>query len=261
MSRIFKKHRAGSHKGDNGVVLVVGGSERYTGAVLLAALAALRSGADKVIVAAPEKVAWAISCQTPDLITEKIIGKILLPKSIGQIMKVAEQSDAILVGNGAGDNPKTLKMMRDLIRMLVHRKKPTVIDADGLKAVRLQELKNCLLTPHKTEFDTLCRNSSLNQRAVQKSISNNVIILKGRIDTIISRDRIVLNRTGNEAMTKAGTGDVLAGLCAGFLSQKYLLFEAAIAAAWLNGKTGDRLRREKGYSMTASDMLQRLKVH
>ena len=63
-----------SRKGDNGRVLIIGGSKDYTGAVVLAGLAALRSGADWVTVAVPEKVGWAISCMTPDLVVKKYKG-------------------------------------------------------------------------------------------------------------------------------------------------------------------------------------------
>ena len=63
-----------AHKGENGYLLIIGGSEEYVGAVILAGIAALRAGCDSVTIAAPEKVAWAINRYSPDLITYKIKG-------------------------------------------------------------------------------------------------------------------------------------------------------------------------------------------
>ena len=71
IKKITSKRKKTSRKGDNGYILVVGGSELYPGALALAGLGALRVGCDKVTVAAPEKIAWAINCITPDLITKK----------------------------------------------------------------------------------------------------------------------------------------------------------------------------------------------
>src|SRR3989344_5285882 len=82
------KRNSESHKGQNGTVLIVGGSEEYVGAVALAGIAALRSGADLVNIAAPEKTAWAISCLSPDLITTKIKGKNFSEENCFQIKKL-----------------------------------------------------------------------------------------------------------------------------------------------------------------------------
>ena len=85
-------------------------------------------------------------------------------------------------------------------------------------------------------------------------------MIKGRIDIILSKDRYLLNHTGNEAMTKGGTGDVLAGLCAGFLAQSKDLVKSASAAAWINGHIGDILaKRKHGPFFLASDMVEEIK--
>jgi NAD(P)H-hydrate epimerase len=86
-----------------------------------------------------------------------------------------------------------------------------------------------------------------------------VVLLKGATDTIISKERVVANRTGNPGMAKAGTGDVLAGLCVGFLGQGLSLFQSAVNGAYINGTLGDLLEKKKGYSYIASDLLMDLK--
>ena len=77
------------------------------------------------------------------------------------------------------------------------------------------------------------------------------MLLKGHIDKIISKNKIKLNKAGNPRMAVAGTGDVLSGLCAGFIAQSGKLFESACAAAYLNGKIGEA---QKG-NFIASDMV------
>jgi hydroxyethylthiazole kinase-like uncharacterized protein yjeF len=257
----FKKHRTNSHKGENGRVLVVGGSENYVGAVALAGIAALRSGADKVIVAAPERVAWAINCMSPDLITTKLKGRSLTRRHTARIVEHARKSDAVLIGNGLGTDNETEEAVRQLVRIFCSMKLPVVIDADAIKAVRIQELQLSVLTPHQGEFKILCRNSgiSANPTASQKVLGSNVAVIKGRVDTIVSKNKIVYNRTGNEGMTKAGTGDVLAGLCAGFVAQGYGLFDAACISTYLNGSIGDLEKKKRGYGFVASDMLMDIK--
>ena len=89
--------------------------------------------------------------------------------------------------------------------------------------------------------------------------NNNVLLVKGPTDLIISANKIAFNRTGNQGMTKGGTGDILAGLAAGFLAKSKDLFKSAVAASYINGFVGDQLlRKKKGYTFIASDILDDL---
>jgi len=249
----LKKHKKGSRKGDNGRVLIIGGSKDYAGALALAGIAALRSGCDWVTVAAPEKSAWAVNCLSADLVTKKFSGEYFSSKHVKAVVKLAENFDVVLIGNGIG--LKSKGFVKSVIKKLSKIK--LVIDADALKVVRLQDLKNCVLTPHKKEFEILLKNSGVKE--LKKVLGNNVVLLKGPVDKIISRTKTKLNKTGNEGMSKAGTGDVLAGLTAGFISQGYSLFDSAYYAAYFNGKTGDMLKKKKGYSFLASDLAEDVK--
>src|SRR3989339_517835 len=244
-----------SHKGDNGKVLVIGGSRDYVGAVALAGLAALRSGVDWVTIAAPEKVGWAINAMSPDLVVKKYKGDDFCASRAKDILKLEKGFDAVLIGNGIGMHAKSF-----VKKYVKETKKPLVIDADALKQIRLQDVKNAILTPHHGEFKTLLKNSNLNKNNFKRYLKNNIILLKGPIDEIITSSKTYYNKTGNAGMTKAGTGDVLAGLCVGFLGQHISLLQSTINAAYFNGLAGDiLLKKKKGFTYLASDLVEEIK--
>ncbi len=249
-----KNRRKDSHKGQNGRILLVGGSKEYVGAAALAGLAGLRCGADTVVICAPEKVAWAINCLSPDLITRKFKGEYFKTSHAKEIIAMCKKFDVLLIGNGIG------KKSNAFVRKIVRSPMPKVIDADALKAIRIQDVKNAVLTPHAKEFEILLKNSRRSKDNFRKALGSSIILLKGPIDRIISQSRIKLNRTGNPGMTKGGTGDVLAGLVAGFISQGYGLFAASYQAAFYNCRIADLLlKRKKGFAYLASDMVNDIK--
>jgi NAD(P)H-hydrate epimerase len=251
------RRSASSHKGDNGRVLVVGGSIDYVGAVLLASLAAYRAGADWVQVAAPEKVAWAINTFSPDIVTTKVKGEYFATPAVKKIVDISKNFDVTLIGSGIGKRHTTRKFAAAVIRKIKGFK---VIDADAITAVKLQNVSNAILTPHRAELDKLLANSKIRSSEIKNHINGNVILLKGKVDKIISKHKTAYNKTGNEGMTVAGTGDVLAGLTAGILSQEKNLFKSACAAAYVNGKAGDELLKQKGYGFIASELLEKIPV-
>ncbi|HLC74644.1 MAG TPA: NAD(P)H-hydrate dehydratase [Candidatus Nanoarchaeia archaeon] len=246
-----------AHKGDSGRVLAIGGSENYVGAVALAGIAALRAGCDVVTVAAPEKVAWAVNCLYADLITKKLSGKHIQKKHLLQLEPLIERSDVLLVGNGMGVHAETREFCSALMKKYPEKLK--VIDADAIKMLRLQDISNAIITPHAREFEMLLENSGVVRDEAKDYVGSNVILLKGWIDQIISGDKVTKVKGGNPGMSKAGTGDVLAGLCAGFLAQSRQIFESAEAAAHINKKIGELLlTKKKGYSFIASDMVEEI---
>jgi len=249
------KRRSYSHKGDNGKVLIIGGSRDYVGAVALAGLAALRSGSDWVTIAAPEKVGYAINALSPDLVVKKYKGDDFCASRAKDILKFEKQFDAVLIGNGIGMHCKTF-----VNKYVNETKKPLVIDADALKQIKLQDIKNAILTPHKKEFNILLKNSKLTINNYKKQLKNNIILLKGKTDEIITSSKTYYNKTGNAGMTKAGTGDVLAGLCVSYLAQGLSLKQSAINAAYYNGLAGDiLLKKKKGFTYLASDLVEEIK--
>ncbi len=259
-----------SHKGENGYALIIGGSEDYAGAVTLAGLAALRAGCDSVTIAAPEKVAWTINRYSPDLITHKVPGKTFSIKNAKEMVRLAERFDAVLIGNGITRKADTFNHY-----FLRKSQKQKVVDADALRSMAFKDFNNSILTPHEDELRDLLVNSgkefllpklreaNIKERAeiLQGNLryflqNDNVLLIKGPTDIIISRNKIAFNRTGNQGMTKAGTGDVLAGIIVGFLAKTRDPFKSAVAGSYINGMLGDLLlRRKKGYTFIASDIL------
>src|SRR3989344_1681166 len=270
---VLPKRDASSHKGQNGLVLGAGGSENYVGAITIAGLAALRSGCDLVKIIAPEKVAWAINAYSPDLVTEKLKCDYFKLNHFKLIEQSMRKFDVLLIGNGIGLNKSTKQFCKKIIKNIKQFK---VIDADAIKAVSTDGCENSIITPHSRELEYFLINSKINKTIInkinrEKNIikksklikktsqkflnQNNIILLKGKIDVIISKDKIFFVKGGNPGMTKGGTGDVLAGLCAGFLAQSGNLLQSSINASYFNKKIGDiLLKKEKVFAYLASDM-------
>ena len=259
---VTPKRRKGTHKGDNGRILVVGGSQQYVGAPVLAAIAALRSGCDWVVLAAPERVAWAANAYSPDLMTVKLAGKKLLARHYPTILE--QRFDVLVMGDGAGVSPGTRALMKRLAGLPV----PKVIDADAVKAISAKDPVNAIVTPNKHEFALFLSASQVpyteDPKLLRKWLKHffergNVLLVKGPTAIIIDKDKTVLNKMPNPGMTKAGTGDVLAGLCGGYLAQLRDPFQAAVNASIITGNLSTALERKKGYTYLASDLAEELK--
>jgi hydroxyethylthiazole kinase-like uncharacterized protein yjeF len=268
VSFITKQRPTHSHKGDFGRVLIVGGSEVFSGAPTLVALAALRTGVDLAYVAAPERTAYAISSLSPDLITIKLDGEHLNPRNVSVLKSYLESANAVVLGPGLGLHTETRDAVKTLVGEVEGAGKPLLLDADGLKA--FAEFKRPLkvpsvLTPHAAEYTVLTGrklSDDLDERVsdVQKAAAelSAVVILKGYVDIISDGSRFKLNFTGNPGMTVGGTGDVLSGIVGAFLAQEADPFEAAVAGAFINGAAGDFVCAEKGYHMVSTDLIDRI---
>lgn len=252
----LKKRSKTSHKGQNGIVAVIGGSEDYIGApalVGMSARAVLRAGADLVHVIAPEKTAWAINCIAPDLITHKLPGKHFSTAHVKKILELIKNADVVVIGNGI----TLTSCEREFIKEIVKRaNKPLVIDAAALRVVKVQDLKRAVLLPHAGELEELLSNSKLTIGKLQKHLNDNVLVKKGHPATeIISKNRKAVNTTGHPGMTHGGTGDVLAGIIAALIAQGNDPFTASWAAAYANGKAAELLAKEFGVGYIASDLI------
>ncbi len=262
---VRKPRPSESHKGDFGRLLVIGGSETFSGAPAFVALAALRAGVDIAYVAAPERTAYAISSMSPDLITIKLEGGHLNLGNLPALKPYIETANAVALGPGLGLHVETREAVKAIIEAVENAGKPLLLDADGLKA--FAEFKKTLnvpfvLTPHAGEYAILTGrklSESLSERVseVQKTAAElgAVILLKGPVDIISNGKRFKLNFTGNPGMTVGGTGDVLSGIVAAFLTQQTDPFEAAVAGAFINGAAGDFVLEEKGYHMVSTDLI------
>jgi len=258
VKKLIKKRPEDSYKGKNGSVLVIGGCEHYVSAPALSALAALRTGIDFIQVASSEKAAYAINGFSIDFITKKMKGDFLSDKHIDELLEFAADFDAVLLGPGLGKRPETKSFVNSCVSKC---EVPLIIDADGIQQLDLGNVKG-LLTPHKREFEILFGikpPKDLKQKInlVQSKAKEYrcTILLKGPIDIISDGKNTKLNYAGNPGMTVAGTGDLLSGLCAGFIAQKNSLFDSACGAAYVNGAIGDELKKTKGYGFVSSDFI------
>jgi len=253
-----------SHKGQNGNVLVVGGSNEYSGAPALAALSALRSGADISIVACPTSVASPIRSYSPDLIVKGLSDNYINFDDTSKILEISKKADSMVIGCGIGMEEETSLALNEMIEKI---QKPIVIDADALKILDsnlISEHRNeIVLTPHKAEFKAFFGvdiPEKLSQKIdIVSEYSKEctcTVVLKGNVDIISNGESVKLNDTGNPGMTVGGTGDVLAGLIGGLLAQGHNAYESAYLGAFINGTAGDIAKKEYGYNYLASDVLK-----
>jgi len=260
-----RKRPPDAHKGDFGRLLVIGGSETYSGAPALTGMAAYASGVDLVYVAAPEAAASIIAGFSPSLITVKLKGNKLAKRNLDVVAPFLEKVDAVAIGPGLGAHSETFEAVNIILRQVEDIGLPVLVDADALKAFAGEKRKmktDSVFTPHQGEFKILTGGKPKGDiydvgEKVRKEASNigATILLKGNTDVVSDGLYVRYNRTGNPGMTVGGTGDVLSGIVAGLMSKKAPSFNAAVAGAFINGAAGDSVYAEKGYHLKPSDLI------
>jgi len=258
LKRTLKGRNPGSHKGENGRVLVVGGSRSYFGSPALVALAALRAGADLVYVLVPEYIAPTIASYSPDLIVRGYKGEYLNENAMTLFNELRDKTDAMVIGNGLTKDSNVLKVAAKMIK---EYKKPCVIDADAIIRGGYG-VKDAVYTPHTQEFVPMADISvPKDLKALDAAVKsaalklNSTVLLKSPVDIISDGEKSGQNKTGNAGMTVGGTGDTLAGILGTLLAQGYGTFEAACCAAHINGAAGDLAAKKFGNSLVATDLL------
>ncbi len=253
-----------SHKGQNGKVLIIGGSKEYSGAPALAALASLAAGADISVVACPKELSSVIRSYSPDLIVHSLSDDFMNPKDTEELVKFSGNFDSVVLGCGIGREKETSLAVNDLV---VEIEKPMVIDADALKmlgpGVLPRRIYETVITPHAGEFREF--SGITTPQDLQDKIkvveevsreSETTVILKGVVDIIAGNDKLKLNGTGNPGMSVGGTGDCLAGLTGALIAQGKDAFESAFLGAYINGRAGDIAYGKYGYNFKATDVLE-----
>ncbi|MDP2911908.1 MAG: NAD(P)H-hydrate dehydratase [Candidatus Omnitrophota bacterium] len=269
----LKKRPKNSHKGDFGHDFILAGSRGLTGAAALCSNAALRSGAGLVTLGIPVSLNSIMSRKLTEVMTFSLAetkDKTLSLKAEQMILKKANSSDVAVIGPGLSQDTETRKLIRKLV---VKIKKPMILDADALNAISekteiLKKIKTkYIVTPHPGEMARLT-NKSLNyiknnRLVVAKKFShdyNAVVVLKGA-GTIVAEPggKYYVNTTGNPGMATAGSGDVLAGIIAGFLGQGLGEFDAARTGVYVHGLAGDLAAEDKGETgLIAGDILENI---
>lgn len=267
VSLVWKPRLSAAHKGDFGRLLVVGGSDTYSGAPALAALAALRVGVDITYIAAPQATAHDVASMLPSFITVKLDGEWLSPRNVTIVKRFLDRSTAVVLGPGLDLHKETVEAVTQLITIIEAAKIPLLLDADGLKAfaeARHRVDFPLVLTPHAGEYRILTGDTlptSIPERVDHvKTTAKDlgaVVLLKGSVDIITDGDRVKLNKYAhNPGMTVGGTGDVLSGIVGAFLSQGFDPFPSAVAGTFVNGAAGDFVAFERGFHLLPTDLIE-----
>lgn len=260
---LLKKRKKFDHKGVFGHGLLIGGSYGKTGAIVLGAKAALRTGAG------------LISCHVP------ACGNIILQIAVPEAMVIADVSEkfvsdigntdifnAIGIGPGMGTLTESHKALHDL---LLKCHKSMVIDADALNILSLNKEwlsylpENSILTPHPKEFERLAGQSDTGFDRLEKQMEFSdkfkcIVVLKGACTSITSPGgEVWFNSTGNPGMATAGSGDVLTGIILSLLAHGYDPADAAVTGVFLHGLAGDIAAEKLCYeSIVASDIINEI---
>jgi hydroxyethylthiazole kinase-like uncharacterized protein yjeF len=263
-----------SHKGTFGHLLLIGGSSRKPGSILLSGRAAMRSGVGLATVALPEKALRKFTSAFRDgleLMYEPMPATAqgtFSRKSSRSLLKILKKKTALALGPGLGVNADTKTFVKNILRST---ELPLVLDADGLNAIApvtslyQKFLKNrAVLTPHVGEIARLLKVSveyiQKNRRECALELAKKtgaIAVLKGHRTVVASPEgKVFINPTGNPGMATAGMGDVLTGIIGALLAQGSKPFEAAIVGVFIHGRAGDLMARRIGQrGLIASDVI------
>jgi len=265
------------HKGNFGHIFILAGCERFSGAAVLCAGAAMRVGAGLVTLGIPKSLVRSIIKIKPKEamifpLPQTSDGALSL-SGYKKIKDFVKSIDVLVVGPGLSQNKSTQGLVRKVVSKI---EKPMVVDADGLNALigHLKILSAIryplsakILTPHPGEMARLMGMSIKKVQADRKGIAKKfaedykvTVVLKGN-NTVVAdyNDNLYINRTGNPGMATAGSGDVLTGMIAALLGQGLNQFEASKYAVYLHGLAGDLAAKEKTHmGMIASDIIDKI---
>jgi ADP-dependent NAD(P)H-hydrate dehydratase / NAD(P)H-hydrate epimerase len=227
VAAVFQPREPDAHKGDFGHVLVVGGSVGKAGAAAMAGIAALRTGAGLVTVAAPQSVQPTVASFAPELMTEPLPetaeGSMALA-AVAKLERLLQGKDVVVLGPGLSRQPETAQAVREILPKI---QVPVVVDADGLNAFEghadmLNNESGLILTPHPGEMARIAGSSVgadpqarlKTAREVAKK-HKAIVVLKGHRTLIASQTgEVWVNTSGNPGMAKGGSGDILSGMIA-----------------------------------------------
>ncbi len=265
---IFKKLRpAISDKRSFGHLFIIAGSRDYGGAAMLSVKSALRAGVGLVTAFVPESLAPAFAAQEPSAIwspcPEDENGAIAL-ESFSQIKAKLDSATALLAGSGITKSRETLALILEVLKAAQNL--PVVIDADAIAKETAQALSErnapSLLTPHEGEILRIAQNSSDESLIEVCKKYNTTIALKSSATRVCNGKKIAIQTRGCPALARAGSGDILAGICGAIMANKSIHFEdrglnvGALASMWL-GQAAELATTEFGENALAtSDIIK-----
>ena len=247
-----------SHKGSFGKVLNIAGSPNFIGAAYLSSISALKVGCGYVALASCPSALQAVAAKTPDIV--------LVP--IKQVKNVIKNYDVVSFGCGFSTEAPAVLMFKSIMTELAILDLPVILDADAInllaKFKKIVLPDRLILTPHPKEASRLL-GKDVSEILANPEDAATEISLNFKCTTILKMHNTVIcskklnyytNTTGNSALAKAGTGDVLCGMIAGFLAQGMKTFDACKTAVYLHGKAGELASEDlTEYSVLASELL------
>ncbi len=246
-----------SHKGENGSVAVIGGSQFQHGAPIFSALAAEASGVDLVFLFVPlihAEVARTFSLNFQVHPFGSATSDEISSQDRARMTELLATMDSAVIGPGLSRSASSLT---SIMTLLEECPCPLVADASALQPKTLQFLsgKHAVVTPHLGELERMRLLSTGIPAAAKKY--GCTFLLKGCEDTVVSEDGQKISVTGgNAGLTVGGTGDALAGLTAGLIAQGHAPVEACEIASKTIKRVGDFLFAEKGYAYTTREVIR-----
>ena len=259
---------AGSTKFTSGQVVIVGGSRGLTGAVCMASLAAIRTGAGYATAAVPADLEQIFEVKLTEVMKVGCASRDgrLRPAASEQILGAAERAACVVLGSGMGREQGTQRLIQELTERI---EAPLVIDADGLNAHagRIEKLAGrkapFVLTPHAGEMGRLLdresaaidakRAESAREAATR---SGGIVLLKGDDSIVTDGERLAVNRISSPQLATAGTGDVLAGMIGALIARGVEPFAATCGAVVAHSRAGRAAGDRVGHdSVIAGDVI------
>ena len=268
VKKFIPARKVKSRKGDNGIVLVVGGSYIYHGAPILSSIAALKCGTDLVYTSVPKINVTPTRSISPNLIVIPLVDQKLTLGAVNKLIGALPRNlHSATIGMGLAIQEKN--SLLHFVKSLLDRDVRLSLDASALipDVLPLLANKNVVVTPHAGEFSRLFGESPTNSKnerinLVEKKAKEFgiTVLLKGATDIISNGSTTYLNEKKTPAMTVGGTGDVLSGLVAGLLSVNRNPLESAAAATFINGLAGKSAQKRLGLHMTSMDLLDEIPI-
>jgi NAD(P)H-hydrate epimerase len=259
---------AGSTKFSSGQVVIVGGSRGLTGAVCLASLAAIRTGAGYATAAVPRDLEQIFEAKLTEVMTLGCASRDgrLRPAASERILEATERAACVVLGSGMGREQGTQRLVQELTARI---EAPLVIDADGLNAHagRIETLADrrapFVLTPHAGEMGRLLDRepSAIEAKRVESAReaarrSGGVVLLKGDDSIVTDGERVAVNRISSPQLATAGTGDVLSGMVAALIARGMEPFAATCGAVVGHSRAGRAAGERVGHdSVIAGDVI------
>jgi NAD(P)H-hydrate epimerase len=263
MYNVFMQRDPKSHKGQNGIVTVIGGCKHMHGAPLFAALAAEASGVDLIYPCIPECHLDVTKNASLNFIATPFHGNDLSKADVSSLEDILKKSDAAVIGPGLEKYETTQAAAQTLIGEATI---PIVVDAGALQSWTFDALKGktAVVTPHIGELSRM-QGQVFDQKSLEQlqdiictiaKARQVTVLLKGPIDLIGGAEGTCAQvKGGNAGLSVGGTGDALAGLVAGLIAQKRPPLEAAVTATTIIKRAATVLFHEKGYAFTTMDVI------